>query len=796
MNRETLLHTLKSYYGYDSFRPMQEEIISHTIGGGDSLVLMPTGGGKSLCFQIPALLREGMAVVVSPLISLMKDQVGALKANGIEAEAVNSNNDEAHNRFIINRCMEGKVKLLYISPERLVGSMMSTLQKARISLFAIDEAHCISNWGHDFRPEYTQLGQLRELFPGVPIMALTATADKLTKGDILKQLHLEQARTFVSSFDRPNLSLDVKRGYSAAEKLRAIHALIRRHPDESGIIYCLARKTTETLAQKLKRAGVSVGVYHAGLTAAERDSVQDDFVADRIQVICATIAFGMGIDKSNVRFIVHYNLPKSIESFYQEIGRGGRDGLPCETILFYNLQDIITLRRFADESGQRDINLDKLLRMQEYAEAQVCRRRILLNYFGEISEKNCGNCDVCHTPPQTFDGTALVQKALSAIVRTQQSVGFTVLIDLLRGVPSSEVVSHGFQRLKTFGAGLDVSARDWHDYLLQMLQMGFVEIAYNENRHLRVTTLGNDVLYGRREVRLATISREDYSVKARRQREKKAEALLPMAGGQTEDAELFNRLRQLRKRIADEKRWPAYVVLSDRSLHALAAGKPTTLAAFGNTFGIGEHKTRTIGMEFVSTIRDYVDSQGHLPFPGGVMPAEEAAPVSAERTAPTIQWEPAEEAAPVSAERTAPTIQWEPAEKAAAASALRQEPAEGQAPVSAAEAPDVAPSPEWFGGYEQQLDRLLTQKAELEEKIKALRTAILQRMADGQLEKFRSEQFTVSYMPARTALQFDSKAFREDHDDLYTAYCKPRERDAVLTIKRNNQEKGESEHTE
>lgn len=618
MNNNLLYRLLKTNFGYDTFRPMQEKIICHTIDGGDSLVLMPTGGGKSLCFQISALAMDGIAVIVSPLISLMKDQVEALKANGIAAEALNSSNDEGKNRDIINRCLEGKVKLLYISPERLVSGMIHLLQKTNVSLFAIDEAHCISSWGHDFRPEYTQLRLLRELFPSVPIMALTATADKITKQDILKQLNIEDAQTFIGSFDRPNLSLDVKRGYSAREKLRSIVELIRHHSGESGIIYCLARKTTEELAEKLKKEGIAAGVYHAGLPNSERNRVQDDFVADRVQVICATIAFGMGIDKSNVRFVVHYNLPKSIESFYQEIGRGGRDGLPCETVLYYNLGDIITLRKFADESGQQEINLEKLQRMQEYAEAQVCRRRILLNYFGETSDKGCGNCDVCHTPPQTFDGTTIVQKALSAIIRTGENIGFTTAIDILRGSMSLDVVSHQYNLLKTFAVGRDIPHRDWHDYLLQMLQMGFIEIAYNENRHIHVTDLGREVLFGKHAVQLAFISREDFSVKARRKRQREESLRTIENAGANENMELFNKLKEVRKRIADEHQWPAYVVLSDRSLHHLAIERPTTLDAFGNTFGIGEHKRDNYGTAFIEVIKEYATDQDNLPLPDAV----------------------------------------------------------------------------------------------------------------------------------------------------------------------------------
>ena len=614
---------LKSYYGYDSFRSLQEEIINHVLQRKDALVLMPTGGGKSICFQIPALMMEGTAIVVSPLISLMKDQVEALRTNGIAAEALNSANDEITNRKIAERCLRGDIKLLYISPERLMTELRWMQNMLKVSLFAIDEAHCISQWGHDFRPEYTQLGNLHEIFPNVPIMALTATADKITKADIIEQLHLQEPEIFISSFDRPNLSLDVRRGYAAKEKLRTILSLIRRHLGESGIIYCLAKKTTESLAEKLKKEGIRVGVYHAGLPTDERNRVQEDFINDRIQVVCATIAFGMGIDKSNVRFVVHYNLPKSIESYYQEIGRGGRDGLPCETILFYNIGDIITLRRFAEESGQREINSDKLQRMQEYAEAQVCRRRILLNYFGETSDKRCGNCDVCHTPPQTFDGTELVQKALSAILRTGEQVGFTLTIDILHGSFSPEVMSRGYNQIKTFAAGRDVPVRDWHDYLLQMLQMGFIEIAYNEDSHLHVTQLGKDVVHGKTRVQLAVISREDYSVKARRSRMMKELVSVVTNSGQNENMELFESLKVLRKEIANEINYPAFVVMSDKTLHALATDMPTTLEAFGNTFGIGEHKRDTYGKRFIEVIKQYVPSETELPFKEVAVPPAE-----------------------------------------------------------------------------------------------------------------------------------------------------------------------------
>ena len=602
-----MLQTLKTYFGYDSFRPLQEDIIRHLMDRKDALVLMPTGGGKSICYQLPALLSEGTAVVVSPLISLMKDQVETLCANGIAAGALNSNNDETENASLRRACMEGKLKLLYISPEKLLTEANYLLRDMHISLFAIDEAHCISQWGHDFRPEYTQMGILHQLFPQVPIIALTATADKITREDIIKQLHLNQPRIFISSFDRPNLSLTVKRGYQQKEKSKAILDFIARHPGESGIIYCMSRSKTETVAQMLQKQGIKSAVYHAGLSPARRDEAQDDFINDRVQVVCATIAFGMGIDKSNVRWVIHYNLPKSIESFYQEIGRAGRDGMPSDTLLFYSLADLILLTKFATDSGQQSINLEKLQRMQQYAEADICRRRILLSYFGENTTCDCGNCDVCKNPPERFDGTIIVQKALSAIARSEQQIGTGILVDILRGNMSSEVTERGYHRLKTFGVGREVPARDWHDYLLQMLQLGYFEIAYNENNHLKITQSGTDILFGRARALLVTIRREE-AVQATRGRKRKATVPtkeLPLGLPNTESGELFEALRTLRKRLADQEALPAYIVLSDKVLHLLSTSRPTTIEDFGNISGIGEYKKKKYGKEFVELIRKY-----------------------------------------------------------------------------------------------------------------------------------------------------------------------------------------------
>ena len=598
---------LKSYFGYTSFRPLQKEIITCILQKKDTLVLMPTGGGKSLCYQIPALMTEGTAIVVSPLISLMKDQVEALQDNGIIARALNSTNDETADAAIRFECRQGRVKLLYISPERLLNEINFLLKDIRISLFAIDEAHCISQWGHDFRPEYTRLNILREQFPQVPIVALTATADKITRQDILKQLSMRDPQVFISSFDRPNLSLDVKRGYQQKEKNRTILEFINRRAGESGIIYCMSRNTTEKVADMLEEHGISTAVYHAGLSTAARDAAQEDFINDRVQVVCATIAFGMGIDKSNVRWVIHYNLPKSIESFYQEIGRAGRDGLPSDTLLFYSFADIVLLSRFANESGQQELNMEKLKRMQQYAEADICRRRILLNYFGESMEHDCGNCDVCRNPPQRFNGTILVQKALSAIARTDQQIGTSTLIDILKGAASADIIERGYDKLKTYGVGRDIPARDWQDYLLQMLNLGYFEVAYNEKNHLKITEAGKKVLFGHEQAQLVVIKREAHEAK-NKQKKKRAEPqaqALPMVF-ENENAQLLEALRVLRKKLADQQAIPAYIVLSDKVLHLLASSKPVTIEAFGEISGIGEYKKERYGKDFIKVIRQFV----------------------------------------------------------------------------------------------------------------------------------------------------------------------------------------------
>ena len=611
-SQEYALALLRSCYGYDSFRGQQWEIINHTLEGKDSIVLMPTGGGKSLCYQIPGLMsEEGFAIVISPLLALMNDQIDALQQNGVPALALNSEKTDTENRQTVELLMQGKVKLLYISPEKLLSEIdrWSRSITERICLFAVDEAHCISQWGHDFRPEYTQLGVLKQRFPDVPVMALTATADRITRDDIAKQLNIPDARLFISSFDRPNISLNVVKGSTGRQKFRQIVQFINLHRGESGIIYCLRRKDTENMAAELNRLGIKSEPFHAGMSVSEKLRIQRDFINDDLKVVCATIAFGMGIDKSNVRYVIHSNMPRNIESYYQEIGRAGRDGLPAEAVLFYNYGDMVTHQYFAQQSGQVQVNMDKLRRMQQFAESGVCRRRMLLSYFNERFDHDCHNCDVCDNPPKRFDGTKLAQMALSAIKRTDEQAGMYTVTDILRGSNKAEMVEKGYNMLKTYGVGHDLSNAEWNAYLLQMLQLGLFDVAYNENNHLKVTEYGNDVLYGRRTINLNRFERQNF--KAKRQEPPVEEPKVTDLGfsdvsNKVMDKALFEKLREVRKALAKANHIAPYMVFSDKSLQAMATEKPTTQAEFGILYGVGEVKCQKYWRPFTAAVREYL----------------------------------------------------------------------------------------------------------------------------------------------------------------------------------------------
>lgn len=602
-----LLALLKKFFGYTTFRPLQADIIQRILQKKDTLVLMPTGGGKSICFQLPAIYLPGTTIVVSPLIALMKDQVGGLIANGIPAFALNSMAPEEEQQRIKQLCIQGKVKLLYISPERVMGELDWLLSRMDISLIAIDEAHCVSHWGHDFRPEYTQLAVLKERFPNVPMVALTATADKITRTDILTQLKLRDPKTFISSFDRPNLSLAVRRGLSKKEKTAAIVHFIRAHRNQSGIVYCMKRSDTEELAESLSIYNIKAVAYHAGLPPQTREKAQDDFIKDHVDVVCATIAFGMGIDKSNVRWVIHFNMPGSIENYYQEIGRAGRDGMKSDTLLFYSIGDLTVLRRFAEESGQSEVNLEKLNWIKRYCEADICRRRVLLSYFGEETNQDCGNCDVCRNPPQRFDGTVLVQKALSAIFRTGEHIGMQMLIDILRASGRTEVIEKGYDQLKTYGAGKDQPYKAWKEYIYQMLQLGYIEVDYANARVLKVTPLGRKVVFGDLQVQLATYHEQQddfvHPVKTTdKKRAFKARPIRPIEASSIEET-LLDSLRQLRKQIADREQMPAYIIFSDDSLDDMVHKKPITLDQFSEIRGVGQIKLDKYGKVFVALVR-------------------------------------------------------------------------------------------------------------------------------------------------------------------------------------------------
>ena len=589
---------LKKHFGFDQFRPLQAEIIEQVLDKKDALVLMPTGGGKSVCFQIPALLMEGTCIVVSPLISLMKDQVDALKSNGIRAEFLNSTQNFTEQQEILEACFRGDIRLLYVSPEKLLTDLDQIIRMAKPSLFAIDEAHCISSWGHDFRPEYTKMGFLRERFPDIPFIALTATADKITRKDISKQLKLHEPKLFISSFDRKNLSLDVRIGVKPKQKIEEITDFIRNRKDQSGIIYCLSRNTCEDVAQKLKSGGIKADFYHAGMEASDRARVQEDFIKDDLQIVCATIAFGMGIDKSNVRWVIHYNMPKNMEGYYQEIGRAGRDGLPSETILYYSYADLLMLNKFASEGGQSEINLEKLKRIQHYAEADSCRRRILLNYFSETLAENCGNCDVCKNPRKHFDGTVIVQKALSAITRMSEKEGSQMVIDVLRGSMRAEIIYAKYDQLKTHGAGSDISSIDWQRYLMQMLNVGVLEIAYDENFVLKLTPAGRDVLFGKKKIDLTVLQIIDLKVRSALEK-KITSSILPKE-------ELFDSLRKVRREFALQENVPAYIIFSDATLQDMVSERPRNTAAMLEISGVGEHKFQRYGQAFLNAILDFL----------------------------------------------------------------------------------------------------------------------------------------------------------------------------------------------
>ncbi|CAL2090526.1 DNA helicase RecQ [Tenacibaculum sp. 190524A02b] len=597
LQEKELLQKLKNNFGYDSFRLEQQSIIENILAKKDTLVIMPTGGGKSICYQLPALFFEGITLVISPLIALMKDQVDSLKANGIPASVFNSSQSTEEQQAVFNAIANKSIKLVYVAPESLP-FLQNVLNQTYVSCIAIDEAHCISAWGHDFRPSYKQLAFLKKSLPEVPIVALTATADRATQEDILEQLAIPHAQKFISSFNRENISLKVR---PANDRVKQIVQFIEERPNQAGIIYCLSRKATQQLANKLQQQKIRAKAYHAGLSFEERSKTQEDFIKDDCDVVCATVAFGMGIDKSNVRWVIHYNMPKNIEGYYQEIGRSGRDGLPAEALLFHSYADVVQLRQFIENTGNKEVQNAKLDRMKQFAEATVCRRKILLSYFGELIEENCGNCDVCENPPKFFDGTVIAQKALSAIYRLQGKEAMGMVIDVLRGAKNAAVLDKNYQTLKTYGVGNGIAWRDWQHYLVQLTNQGYCQIAFHLNNALQLTDFSKKVLFEGEKVELTTpveFKKEEKVTPTTKTKKKKA----------AKDT-LFERLRKLRYRIAQEENIAAYLVFNDATLREIEKDRPQTDEEFLAISGVGQRKLEVYGGEFMEEIRTFLQEK-------------------------------------------------------------------------------------------------------------------------------------------------------------------------------------------
>jgi ATP-dependent DNA helicase RecQ len=588
---ETLL---KDYFGFDQFRPLQSEIIDDLVKGIDQFILMPTGGGKSICYQIPALIRKGVAIIVSPLISLMEDQVTSLQSIGINCAYYNSSLSSEQSRHVLSQLHSEKLDLLYIAPERLLSdAFMMRLEQIDIALFAIDEAHCISQWGHEFRPEYARLGQLKQRFPSIPIIATTATADEQTRKDIIKQLAFDPT-VRIASFDRPNIQYSI---IAKNKPIQQLQTFLSQHKNQAGIIYCATRKKVEYLTEQLKTLGYKVQAYHAGLPYELRRKAQFDFQHDFIDIVVATIAFGMGVDKSNVRYVVHYDLPKSIESYYQETGRAGRDGLSALVLTLFDLGDSIKLKALIEtqtNQTQKQIAQTKLNSMIALAQALTCRRRILLNYFNESMAENCDNCDNCTNPPQTIDATQNAQKALSCIYRLNQNYGMGHVIDVLRGSQSEKVLRAGHDKLSTYNIGKDLSLAQWKTIIWQLIHLGFCKQDIENFGILRLTEKAIPLLKGTEKIQLLVPCNTIH-------KDKKSGTKKSLS----HDRELFELLRNLRRQIANDENKPPFMIFSDATLVEMAAKIPLDEAQLLEITGVGKFKLDSYGHEFLQVIIDY-----------------------------------------------------------------------------------------------------------------------------------------------------------------------------------------------